>query len=206
MKIMISLSEEAKKELELTRRKRNSDIGQKAYYILLSNEGKSCPEIARQTGVNKHTVRKWLKAYIKGGIKALKSKLAPGRPNIKGKAIEDKIEEVVSKSPVEYGYLEEGWTANLLVDYFKRHGINVSKSTIKRILKKKGWRYKRFSKTVPENAPTEIEKKQRVQEIVSEIKENMKTHELEVLFTDESHFSNLPYVQRGWFRLGDKKK
>lgn len=29
---------------------------------------------------------------------------------------------------------------------------------------------------------------------------------MEVLFIDESHFSNEPYVQRGWFLIGEKKK
>jgi len=42
-----------------------------------------------------------------------------------------------------------------------------------------GYVYKRFSKTLPENAPTALEKKNRVNEIVAAI---------EVLFVDESHF------------------
>lgn len=29
---------------------------------------------------------------------------------------------------------------------------------------------------------------------------------MEILFIDESHFSNEPYVQRGWFLVGEKKK
>ncbi len=29
---------------------------------------------------------------------------------------------------------------------------------------------------------------------------------MEIFFVDESHFANVPYVQRGWFLIGEKKK
>ncbi|EEZ94636.1 hypothetical protein LLB_3551 [Legionella longbeachae D-4968] len=29
--------------------------------------------------------------------------------------------------------------------------------------------------------------------------------DIEILFADESHFSNQPYVSRGWFKSGEKK-
>jgi transposase len=45
-----------------------------------------------------------------------------------------------------------------------------------------------------------------VEEIIAEIKGAQSEQELEVLFVDESHFSNEPYVQRGWFRVREKKK
>ena len=30
--------------------------------------------------------------------------------------------------------------------------------------------------------------------------------DIEILFVDESHFSNQPYVSRGWFKRGEKKQ
>ena len=43
-------------------------------------------------------------------------------------------------------------------------------------------------------------------EIVSAIKTKQDQHDLAVLFVDESHFSNEPYVQRGWQRAKVKRK
>ena len=43
-------------------------------------------------------------------------------------------------------------------------------------------------------------------EIVSAIKTKQDQQDLAVLFVDESHFSNEPYVQRGWQRAKVKRK
>ena len=43
-------------------------------------------------------------------------------------------------------------------------------------------------------------------ESVSAIESKQGEHDLAVLFVDESHFSNDPYVQRGWQRAKAKRK
>ena len=43
-------------------------------------------------------------------------------------------------------------------------------------------------------------------EIVSAIKTKQDQQDIAVLFVDESHFSNEPYVQRGWQRAKVKRK
>jgi transposase len=45
-----------------------------------------------------------------------------------------------------------------------------------------------------------------VAQIVETIQELRHAQRLEVLFADESHWTNEPYVQRGWFRKGTKAK
>jgi hypothetical protein len=72
-------------------------------------------------------------------------------------------------------------------------------------LNKLGFVYKRFSKTMPENAPSSTEKKARIAEIVEAIGKDTASG-TEILFVDESHFSNQPYVNRGWFKRGEKKR
>ena len=104
--------------------------------MLLSDEGKSVPEIAKHTKRNEHTVRFWLMAYEQGGFEHLKGTPPPGRPPIKSPKIYPLILEIVPKSPTEYGYMEQGWTIPMIVDYLGRQGIDVSQSTVKRVLKK----------------------------------------------------------------------
>lgn len=43
-------------------------------------------------------------------------------------------------------------------------------------------------------------------EIVADIVATQGEHECAILFVDESHFTNEPYVQRGWQRIKEKKK
>jgi hypothetical protein len=42
--------------------------------------------------------------------------------------------------------------------------------------------------------------------IVASINERQLNRPLEVLFVDESHFTNEPYVHRGWFRKGQQTR
>lgn len=202
--IRISLSEEEKAALNRLRRDQKSNIGERAHYILLSDTGKSVPEIAKHLSRNGHTIRLWLKRYLEEGIPGLKTKKQPGRPAKKALAIESQVQELLNKSPKDYGYQEAGWQLNLLRDWFAKQGIHACDNTIVKSLNKLGYVYKRFSKTLPENAPTAEQKKERISEIVGEISK-YSAMDNEILFVDESHFSNQPYVNRGWFKCGEKK-
>lgn len=144
--ILIRLSEEERNILKQFRNTRNSYLSERCLYILLSDEGKSVPEIAGQTKRNEHTIRFWLTEYRKGGTERLKGLSPPGRPSVKGVMIYPIISEIVPKSPSEYGYIEAGWTINMIADYLKREGIAVSASTIKRVLKKTAGFTKGFRK------------------------------------------------------------
>lgn len=202
--IRILLSEEDKAALSRLRRDQKSNICERAHYVLLSDSGKSVSEIATHLSRNGHTIRLWLKRYLEEGIAGLKTKKQPGRPAKKALAIESRVQELLSKSPQDYGYQEAGWQINLLRDWFAKQGIHACDNTIVKSLNKLGYVYKRFSKTLPENAPTPEQKKVRISEIVGEISKYCAT-DVEIMFVDESHFSNQPYVNRGWFKCGEKK-
>lgn len=202
--IRISLNEDEKAALTRLRREQKSNIGERAHYVLLSNTGKSVSEIAKHLSRNGHTVRLWLKRYLEEGIAGLKTKKPPGRPAKKAPAIELQVQELLDKSPQDYGYQEAGWQINLLRDWFAKQGIHACDNTIVKSLNKLGYVYKRFSKTLPENAPTPEQKQARISDIVVDISKHSAT-DIEIMFVDESHFSNQPYVNRGWFKCGEKK-
>lgn len=134
--IKITLSGEERDRLKYARKKRDANVSERCLYVLLSDEGKSVPEIAKHTKRNGHTIRFWLMAYQKYGLEGLKGTPPPGRPPVKSPKIYPLILEIVPKSPTEYGYIEDGWTIPMIVDYLKRQGIDVSASTVKRVLKK----------------------------------------------------------------------
>lgn len=202
--IRISLTEEEKMALSRLRRDQKSNIGERAYYVLLSDTGKSVSDIANHLSRNGHTIRLWLKRYLEEGIQGLKTKKQPGRPAKKAPFIESQVQELLNKSPQEYGYQEAGWQINLLRDWFAKQGIHACDNTIVKSLNKLGYVYKRFSKTLPEHAPSPEQKKVRISEIIGEINKHSGT-DMEIMFVDESHFSNQPYVNRGWFKCGEKK-
>lgn len=202
--IRISLTEAERIELTRLRLDRSSNICERAHYVLLAASGESAPNIARLLSRNIITIRLWLNRYVKEGLDGLKTIKASGRPAKKAAIIEAQLQELLNKSPQEYGYQEAGWQINLLRDWFQKQGVFACENTFVKGLNKLGFVYKRFSKTMPQNAPSSTDKKERIAEIVEAIGKDSSA-DTEILFVDESHFSNQPYVSRGWFKSGEKK-
>lgn len=203
--IRISLTEEERSTLSRLRLERKSNIGERAHYVLLAASGMSAPAISRHLNRNIITIRLWLNRYSQEGVAGLISHKSSGRPAKKAPMIETYLEELLSKSPRDYGYQEAGWQLNLLRDFFEKKGCKACDNTLVKSLNKLGYVYKRFSKTIPQNAPSATEKKAKIGEMVEQIKKEMPEN-IEILFLDESHFSNQPYVSRGWFKCGEKKR
>ena len=202
--IRISLTDRERSKLKRLRLKKNTNIGERAHYVLLCAQGKSAPEIARYLDRNIITIRLWLNRYLQEGLAGLRTRKSPGRPAQKAPAIESHLEELLSQSPQDYGYQESGWQINVLKDWFSKRGLHACDNTIVKSLNRLGYVYKRFSKTLPKNAPSAEEKRSRITEIVESIGQN-RPSDIEILFVDETHFSNQPYVSRGWFKRGEKK-
>lgn len=200
--IKIQLEEEEKNALQKIKNTR-SNYSERALYVLLSATGMKVKNIAEKLDRHEHTVRAWLKKYIISGINGLISKSPPGRTRIKGVLVEEEIEKILVKTPREFGYQEEGWTVRILMNYLFQKKINVKEDTVRRALQKKNWVYKRFAKSVPQNAPSKEEKQNRVEKLIETVEVDKPD---EIFFVDESNFRTGPYVQRGWFKKREKKK
>ncbi|WP_218814168.1 IS630 family transposase [Rickettsiella endosymbiont of Dermanyssus gallinae] len=203
--IRVKVNEEEKASLNRLRRIQKSSQGERASYVLLSHAGKSVSEIANHVSRNEHTIRLWLKRYIREGISGLETRNKSGRPATKAPLLEAQLLELLDKTPQVHGYQEAGWQINLLRDWFEKRGLSVCENTLVKSLNKLGFVYKRFSKTVPKNTLSASEKKAGVGKLILEIKNKAQKEAIEIFFVDESHFSNQPYVSRGWFKRGEKK-
>jgi transposase len=156
--ICLVLSPEETAHVEQARRTR-PQIAERCHYVLLNAEGWSVPQIAQRLDRNAHTIRTWLKAYQTAGLQGLHNTPQPGRPATKGQSVTAQLEHLLAQSPSHFGYIEEGWTVDLLRHYLAQHTGDVSDSTVRRQLQAGGWVYKRFAKTVPLNAPSREKKK-----------------------------------------------
>lgn len=157
--IQITLSTTDREQLEKIHRTVRSRVAERCYYILLNADGNSVPQISKILNRNAHTVRSWLKAYQSLGIDGLYDTPQPGRPASKTNAVEEHLDSLLSQSPDSLGYQESGWNSDLLLHALKQKGVMVSEKTLRNALKKNGWVYKRFKKTVPNRAPDSAKKK-----------------------------------------------
>jgi transposase len=156
--IRVILSPEEQASLEQTRRTR-PQLAERCHYILLNAQGWSVPQIAQRLDRNEHTIRTWLKAYRTLGLPGLYNTPQSGRPATLGQRVSAQLEQLLAHSPTHFGYIEDGWTVDLLRDYLAQHQDAASDATVRRQLKAGDWVYKRFAKTVPRNAPTADKKK-----------------------------------------------
>lgn len=156
--IRLVLSPEEHALLEQTRRTR-PQFAERCHYVLLNAQGWSVPQIARRLDRNEHTIRSWLKAYRTAGLSGLQNTPQSGRPAITGQRVSAYLEQLLAHSPSHFGYIEDGWTVDLLRDYLAQHQAPASDATVRRQLKAGDWVYKRCAKTVPRNAPSAAKKK-----------------------------------------------
>jgi transposase len=156
--ICLVLSPEEKAQVAQARRTR-PQIAERCHYVLLNAEGWSVPQIAQRLDRNEHTIRTWLKAYQTAGLLGLQNTPQPGRPATKSQEVTAQLEHLLAQSPSHFGYIEEGWTVDLIRHYLAQKTGDVSDSTVRRQLQAGGWVYKRFAKTVPLNAPSTEKKK-----------------------------------------------
>jgi len=203
--IRLALSPEEQACLEQTRRTR-PHLAERCHYVLLNAQGWSVPHIARRLDRNEHTIRTWLKAYRTAGLAGLHNTPQPGRPATKGQHVTQQIELLLSQPPSHFGYLEDGWTVDLIRDYLAQPQEAVSDATVRRQLQAGGVGLQTLCQNRPAQHPQRREKKARVADIVATIRACQAHRPVEVFFVDESHFTNEPYVQRGWCRKGHQVK
>lgn len=83
-------------------------------------EGWSQQEVAEFLGVSKGSVSGWMKAYRRGGEAALLSKPHPGRPPTLTPAEERDVLSWFGRSPTEFGFANELWTAARAAQLIRR--------------------------------------------------------------------------------------
>jgi transposase len=157
--IRIALTPEALSQLATTRCSRRAQVAERCRYVLLNAQGWSVPQIAQRYERHEPTMRTWLKAYHAQGLAGLDDTPPPGRPATKSQKLEPQLDTLLTPVPSAYGYIEAGWTVDVLRDDLGQHDLPVSDTTVRRGLKSRGWVYKRCAQTLPKNAPTAEKKK-----------------------------------------------
>lgn len=158
--LRISLSEAQRAALRAHHQSQRSSVAERCSYILLADQGLSPPQIGRRLQRHAHTIRHWLKAYQQAGLAGLADRPPPGRPGHQGAQTWTLLQATLKHRPTYFGYVESGWTVNLLRHHFRQaHAHEVSDSTVRRALKAGAWSFKRAKAVVAPAGPTPAEKK-----------------------------------------------
>lgn len=106
--------------------------------ILRADAGKSQTEICEELGCSQETARLWI-GIAREGKAHLWSERPIGRPHTVNDQYLERLKELVSHTPRDYGYPFKRWTARWLSKHLAdEFGIDVSDRHINRLLKKMG--------------------------------------------------------------------
>lgn len=107
----------------------------RARAILLTLEGWTSPRIGEAFGVREDTVRLWRGDFARGGVEALRRRVAPGREPVKARAALRVAGEVLAEPVAD----RVNWTLpRLALEIERREGVSISRSRLSVVLRKKG--------------------------------------------------------------------
>ena len=111
---------------------------QRIAIMLLADEGKSQTEICQTLGCCAATVRHWMHV-ARSGMAHQWQDCPKGRPKAVSDAYLEKLQELIGRSPREYGYSFRRWTVNWLCKHLAdEFGVKLSDRHLKRLLKQLG--------------------------------------------------------------------
>lgn len=111
---------------------------QRLQIMLLASEGKSQTEICQILNCCPATVRHWMH-IARAGMAHQWQDCPIGRPKATNEEYLERLKELLTHSPRDYGYSFRRWTVNWLAKQLaKEFGVEVSDRSIKRLLKQVG--------------------------------------------------------------------
>jgi len=170
------------------------------HIVLLASEGYSPTKIARVLYCSRTTVYTIVGRFIREGQRAFDDRKRRGpTPLVESSAqklVEDLTEGVV---PTERGWLRSRWSCKLLaLELFKERALVVSQETVRRVLHRLGFRWRRPRPVPPPKDP--IEKRKRLEEILKMLGRECS------FFQDETKLETNPRVGFCWMRKGKQKR
>lgn len=113
--------------------------------VLRVAEGFSVQEAARQMGVDRASVHRWIRRYFASRQPGTLSDAArSGRPRVAPALNDTAFEQLLAQDPRTLGYRATSWTAPLLATHWRKtHGEQLSERTLRRRLRQDDWRWKR---------------------------------------------------------------
>src|SRR3954469_397655 len=158
--------------------------------VRLAHRGRAHQAIAADLGITTRTVQRWLNAYLRGGLAALKPRKAKGRPPAIPAHLAREVRRWVIDGPAGQGLDRANWTHAELADHLRKaHGISASRSAMQRSCRKLGIRLYRPTYRLLRGDPVE-QAEARVE--LAELRTKAEAGELVLLSQDEARFPMVP--------------
>ena len=132
------LKRKQRRQLEAVVRRRTARhwLVIRAKVVLMSAKGLQNVAIAENLSLDRQVVRRWLRRFAEGGLKALKDRPRSGRPAELGRDVWRKAATLVVQSPTKFGLPFARWSIRALSQFLnERYGWRVSRSSLSRFFR-----------------------------------------------------------------------
>jgi len=141
--IHLHLTEDQRSELRQVSRQAVGRVGLRAQMVLLSDRSYSVPQIATIQDCGQDVVRTWLHRYREAGVVGLEDDPRSGRPP-QDRLAREIVDTQACQSPVCSGHVQTCWSVATLTAFLaRRFRLVLSRASVRRHLKAKGWRWAR---------------------------------------------------------------
>src|SRR3954453_7011362 len=198
---MLSLNTKQRDELlTLYRKDPDPELRFRAHIILLLSEGHAWDTIEAMLFCSSRTVDRWKKRFDREGIEGLTGRKR-GRPFRFGMVwVVMVVSWLTTKTPRDFGFLRSRWSCALVALLLReRHGLTVSRETIRRWLHRGQMVYRRPR---PVLAPDQEERQAGLAEL-RKLLENLPADET-ALWQDEVEVHTNPKIGRMWMPKGQQ--
>jgi len=154
-----SVSAADKEQLQQWRDSSNKRLWERAVTILDSCDStleEICAKIERSPGA----IHRWIRLYNKHGVEGLERKSRNrSKSNEKLQVKTKRILEILHDRPKSYGINRSNWTLrSLATAYEKRHGVEINKSTVGRLINAAGYKMRKARRVLTSPDPHYREK------------------------------------------------
>jgi transposase len=123
---------------------KRTGVSGRATAIHLLHLGHMPSVVADMLSVRRNTIHVWHGRFRRGGVEGLVDKAGRGRPRKATATYNAMLEEALSRSPADYGYIYRVWTCKRLAQHLEKvTGILLSVRALQDLLVHLGYVYKR---------------------------------------------------------------
>ena len=171
----------------------------RALALLRLAAGETVSEAARSVCAARSTVQSWRGLYEEYG----EAGLAPARPGRSAwtvtESVLEQLNQLLGKTPEDYGYLRATWTSELLAIELERHtGVAIHASTVRRILPRLGYVWRRARPILVRRDPHKNRKMRAIRRALQ------RRRGTETFYVDEVDIDLNPKIGAVWTRRGQQ--
>ena len=189
MRFIRDLNPESIKLLQrISRESKFFQVRDRAKCLILSYQGFSMKELMAIFGISRKTLHNWLTRWEDQKMAGLYDQKGRGRKPKLTKEQEQEVKTWVKSDPK--------FLKKTKAKIHRKWGVEVSKETLKRIIKKLGMKWKRMKRGMSKS-PDEWDLEVKIP-IILDFKKKEQQEEIDIWYFDESGFSLKPSIPYGW--------